>query len=144
MLPPIDQVAEEVHNDWIKTKKAAGITSRLAENGEELMVPFPQLSEAQKNLDRNTVKAVYKAIEAQQQLALDILITTRYTAKANPQRGYHDYETVIEGNVGRLDEFFQRELLRHKQGSMWCSSKFEKTGVVTGKYTIHHGYDSGD
>jgi hypothetical protein len=43
-------------------KKANGITSRKAENGEELMVPYNELSEAQKDQDRNTVKAVYRAI----------------------------------------------------------------------------------
>lgn len=40
-----------------------GITSRKAEDGEELMVPYHHLSEKAKDLDRNTVKAVYKAIE---------------------------------------------------------------------------------
>jgi hypothetical protein len=62
-LPDIEKVAEEVHKAWMKTKKSAGIHSRKAEDGEELMVPYEQLSEKQKDTDRNTVKAVYEAIE---------------------------------------------------------------------------------
>lgn len=62
-LPDIEKVAEEVHNAWMKTKNAEGVYSRKAEDGEELMVPYETLSEKAKDLDRNTVKAVYKAIE---------------------------------------------------------------------------------
>lgn len=62
-LPDIEKVAAEVHKAWMQTKKAAGIRSRKAEDGEELMVPYSKLSEKQKETDRNTVKAVYKAIE---------------------------------------------------------------------------------
>jgi len=61
-LPDIEQVSEEVHNAWLKSKKAHGIQSRKSEDGEELMVPYEQLSEKAKDLDRNTVKAVYAAI----------------------------------------------------------------------------------
>jgi hypothetical protein len=75
---------------------------------------------------------------------LIVSITRKYTRNANPQRGYHDYETVIEGNVGRLEEFFNSEFVRLKAMSMWCGSTYKKTGIVTGRYIIHHGYDSGD
>jgi hypothetical protein len=61
-LPPIEKVASKVHEAWMEGKRANGIISCLAENGEELMVPYDQLSNAQKNQDRNTVKAVYNAI----------------------------------------------------------------------------------
>lgn len=61
-LPDMEKVAAEVHQTWMDTKKAAGIVSRKSEDGEELMVPFDQLSEKAKDLDRNTVKAVYAAI----------------------------------------------------------------------------------
>ena len=44
-------------------KRANGVTTRKAENGEELMVPYADLSEAAKDLDRNTVRAVYLAIK---------------------------------------------------------------------------------
>ena len=62
-LPNPEQVSEEVHNAWLVSKKAQGVTSRKSEDGEELMIPYEQLSEKAKDLDRNTVKAVYTAIE---------------------------------------------------------------------------------
>lgn len=67
-LPNLEQVSEEVHNAWIESKRVHGITSRKSEDGEELMVPYEQLSERAKDLDRNTVKAVYTAIEKLLQL----------------------------------------------------------------------------
>lgn len=45
------------------SKKKQGVTSRKAEDGEELMVPYRKLSEKAKDLDRSTVKAVYAAIK---------------------------------------------------------------------------------
>ena len=62
-LPSIELVSGKVHEAWMKSKRADGITSRKSETGEELMVPYDQLSEASKDLDRNTVKALYAAIE---------------------------------------------------------------------------------
>ena len=62
-LPDIELVSEEVHKAWMKSKKAQGFSSRISEDDEELMVPYDQLSEKQKDLDRNTVKAVYAAIK---------------------------------------------------------------------------------
>lgn len=44
-------------------KREKGITTRLSELGEELMVPYDQLSYAAQDLDRATVRAVYAAIE---------------------------------------------------------------------------------
>ena len=61
-LPSIELVSERVHEAWIKSKLAQGVTTRKSETGEELMVPYLDLSEAAKDLDRNTVIAVYKAI----------------------------------------------------------------------------------
>jgi hypothetical protein len=61
-LPDIEMVSAEVHAAWMKSKKANGINSRKAEDGEELMVPYEELSEKAKDLDRVTVKAVYEAI----------------------------------------------------------------------------------
>lgn len=62
-LPDVESVAEEVHNAWMESKKKHGYASRRSEDGEELMVPYEQLSEKAKDLDRNTVKAVYAAIK---------------------------------------------------------------------------------
>jgi hypothetical protein len=63
-LPDVEKVSAAVHDSWMAGKKAKGITSRKAEDGEELMVPYDQLSEPQKDQDRNVVKTVYAAIEA--------------------------------------------------------------------------------
>jgi hypothetical protein len=63
-LLDLELVAEKVHESWLANKRALGTTSRLSETGEELMVPYHQLSEAAKELDRVTVRAVYAAIEA--------------------------------------------------------------------------------
>ena len=63
-LPDLELVAEKVHDAWMKTKQSQGVTSRQSESGEELMVPYAQLSEPAKELDRMTVRTVYAAIEA--------------------------------------------------------------------------------
>jgi hypothetical protein len=45
----------------MESKREQGVESRLSESGEELMVPYPQLSEAAKDLDRGSVRAVLAA-----------------------------------------------------------------------------------
>jgi hypothetical protein len=62
-LPDIELVSSAVHEAWMDSKKAQGVATRKAEDGEELMVPYEQLSEKAKNLDRGSVQAVYSAIE---------------------------------------------------------------------------------
>jgi hypothetical protein len=63
-LPDIELVAAKVHEAWMENKRKAGVTSRKSETGEELMVPYEQLSETAKQLDRGAVRAVYDAIRA--------------------------------------------------------------------------------
>jgi hypothetical protein len=63
-LPDIETVSAKVHEAWMESKRAGGHTSRQSEAGEELMVPYEQLSEAAKEMDRATVRAVYEAIRA--------------------------------------------------------------------------------
>ena len=63
-LPDVEVVAAKVHEAWIESKRAQGFTSRRSETGEELMVPYGQLSEPAKELDRATVRAIYGAIRA--------------------------------------------------------------------------------
>jgi hypothetical protein len=63
-LPNIELVSSKVHEAWMAAKRAAGVSTRKLESGEELMVPYTELSEAAKELDRGTVRAVYEAIEA--------------------------------------------------------------------------------
>jgi hypothetical protein len=52
-LPDIELVSAQVHEAWMKSKKALGVSSRKSEDGEELMVPYKDLSEKAKDLDRN-------------------------------------------------------------------------------------------
>ena len=63
-LPDIEVVAARVHAAWMESKRAQGLETRQSETGEELMVPYEQLSEAAKELDRGSVRAVYEAIRA--------------------------------------------------------------------------------
>lgn len=63
-LPDIELVSAKVHEAWMGSKRANGVTTRKSESGEELMVPYDKLSEAAKALDRNTVKTVYAAIQS--------------------------------------------------------------------------------
>jgi uncharacterized HAD superfamily protein len=60
----MEEIAAKVHDAWIETKKAQGVTSRLNEWEEEQMVPYHQLSDRAKDLDRGTVRAVLSAIKA--------------------------------------------------------------------------------
>lgn len=62
-LPDIELVSAKVHAAWMESKKAQGIESRKSEKGEELMVPYEQLSEEAKDLDRSSVRAVYAALD---------------------------------------------------------------------------------
>ena len=63
-LPDIELVSAKVHEAWMESKRAQGVTTRLSETGEELMVPYEQLSDSAKELDRATVRAVYEAIRS--------------------------------------------------------------------------------
>lgn len=61
-LPDVEEVSAKVHEAWMEAKRSQGFTSRKSESGEDLMVPYEQLSEDAKELDRSTVRAVYAAI----------------------------------------------------------------------------------
>jgi hypothetical protein len=58
----VEELAAAVHARYVVTKFEQGIDSRLSETGEELMVPYQQLSEPAKDLDRNTVVTVLDAL----------------------------------------------------------------------------------
>jgi hypothetical protein len=64
----IELVAADVHAAWIETKRAQGITSRPSADGVEQMVPYDQLPEDLKELDRSTVRAVLASPALQQRL----------------------------------------------------------------------------
>ena len=63
-LPDMEAIAAKVHESWMETKRAQGITTRKSESGEELMVDYEQLSEEAKEFDRASVRAVIQAILA--------------------------------------------------------------------------------
>lgn len=63
-LPDVEEVSAKVHEAWMEAKRRAGVTTRKSETGEEMMVPYEQLSEELKDLDRSTVRAVYAAIRS--------------------------------------------------------------------------------
>lgn len=48
----LEKAAEEAHDNWVISKQKDGITSRLAEWGEEFMQPYRMLSERAKDIDR--------------------------------------------------------------------------------------------
>lgn len=58
----VEAISAEVHAAWMEQKRAAGVTSRKLESGEELMVPYAQLSDEAKQLDRATVVTVLSAM----------------------------------------------------------------------------------
>lgn len=64
-LPPVEDVAQAVHEDWCASKRAKGVASRKhATSGEELIAPWADLSEPAKQDNRDLVHTVYSAIGA--------------------------------------------------------------------------------
>jgi len=61
-LPEVEEVAAIIHAAWMDEKLMQGVTSRKAEDGEELMVPYAQLSEKARASNRTLVRTVYAAI----------------------------------------------------------------------------------
>jgi hypothetical protein len=59
-----EAVASIVHEQWMVAKRSQGVASRKSESGEELMVPYEQLSESVKDLDRIAVRSVLIALNA--------------------------------------------------------------------------------
>lgn len=58
----IEECAEAVHDKWMATKRAQGVTSRPAEDGTEQIAPYATLPEHIKDLDRGSVEAVVDAL----------------------------------------------------------------------------------
>lgn len=59
----LEAIAAAVHDGWMDSKRAQGVTSRQSETGEELMTDYDDLSEEAKDLDRGTVRSVLAAVE---------------------------------------------------------------------------------
>lgn len=58
----IEVLSEASHDGWMDGKISQGITTRISEWGEELMVPYPDLSDKAKDLDRFNIRSVLAAI----------------------------------------------------------------------------------
>lgn len=55
----VDQIASDVHDEWMAGQTAAGNTSRTSTlTGAELMVPYAELADADREVDRATVRTV--------------------------------------------------------------------------------------
>lgn len=63
-LPDVEIVSAKAHEAWMNAKLKSGFTTRKSESGEELMVPYSELTEAAKDLDRQVVLTIYAAIKA--------------------------------------------------------------------------------
>lgn len=111
-LPDIEIVSAQVHASWIDSKRAQGVTTRKAEDGEELMAPYQVLSEKAKELDRGTVKAVYAAIEQAREAAARAHINALMSDGPKPEvldafartQGYANYQHY-EGAEDRLTAY---------------------------------------
>lgn len=59
----VQAMAESAHEAWMGWYAMRGITSRRAAWGEEFLVPFDQLSEDGKELDRIIMRAILTAFD---------------------------------------------------------------------------------
>lgn len=89
MSNAIEKISAAVHDRWMQTKHEQGVTSRKSETGEELMVPYEELSEAAKNLDRGTVEAVFAA------LPIGVLHVLEERSQQDAKWGVNDYHAAV-------------------------------------------------
>jgi len=62
--PAIELLAAKVHEAWMQEKRSHGIWSRVSDlTGAELLVPYAELAETDKDADRVTVRTVLAAID---------------------------------------------------------------------------------
>lgn len=61
----VEAMAESAHDAWMATYISWGLTSRKAEWGEEFMVPFSELTERGKELDRSIMRGILDAFDEQ-------------------------------------------------------------------------------
>lgn len=60
--PIVEEVAREMHRDWLRDKKRLKVRSHLSPWGEELLVPWEQLSERARNQNRRMVRRTIKTL----------------------------------------------------------------------------------
>lgn len=54
----VELLAEKSHEGYMAGKRATGTTSRRSESGEEVMVPFEDLSESSKDINRAAAASI--------------------------------------------------------------------------------------
>jgi hypothetical protein len=59
----VEVMAKPAHEAWMSYYRQMGYTSRKAEWGEEFLVPWEQLSERGKELDRIIMRAILQAFK---------------------------------------------------------------------------------
>jgi hypothetical protein len=59
----LEVIADKVHEGWMTKKKSQGFKEYYSSKGEDLFVPYTELSEEQKDLDRATARSVIEGIE---------------------------------------------------------------------------------
>lgn len=109
-LPDIETVSAAVHAAWMDSKRAQGVQSRKAEDGEELMVPYAELTEKAKELDRGTVRAVYAAIVACDSALVDVSKLPEDVRKAlgTMDADFPEFNVMFRHLIGRIDLLEQR------------------------------------
>lgn len=107
-LPDIETVSAAVHSAWMDSKRAQGVESRKAEDGEELMVPYADLTEKAKELDRGTVRAVYAAIQSCEPMPAAPLPDDIRETLGNLDLDLPDLAVVCRHIIGRVEELEQR------------------------------------
>jgi hypothetical protein len=60
--PIVEEVAREMHGDWLRDKKRLKVASHLSPWGEELLVPWERLSERAKDQNRRMVRRTIKTL----------------------------------------------------------------------------------
>lgn len=96
----VETLSSAVHGAWMRTKVSQGIVSRRSESGEELMVPYVDLSEAAKDLDRGSVRAVLDAIRTSRA----VVVTAADLAQLLDE--LHTPKTSV-GPYNAVEEFFK-------------------------------------
>lgn len=60
----VELMGAGAHEAWMDYYRGIGVTSRLSHEGEEFMVPWDQLSEHGKNLDRVIMRGILRQFDS--------------------------------------------------------------------------------
>lgn len=104
----VDRVAADVHAAWVEAKHAQGITSRLSSDGVEQMVPYDDLPDHIKELDRATVRAVLASP------SLQVTLTALTVAESILALLHH--RGLVDSPMNREDVAYALHMVQHAQG----------------------------